>query len=163
MKKLRMLFALLPLMLLAAPAYAAGSLIPVGYASCGSIKAKIDNLYPDAKTACQPFIDNGKISLLLTSPLPILGPPETQRAWFVASVAVVGFEAQQAGAQNFSMLYMVDSETAKTLDAYAMPIARAVDIQQQVKSQSISNDTYIAKVMREMQPSKIPGRLLGKN
>ena len=134
-----------------------------GYAVCGIVKGHLEVLFPEARTICQPGADNGKIAIVLASPLPAFRSFEAKRAWFIASVAIVGMDAREAGLTNFTTLYMMDSELARTLDAYAMPISRASQLQQQAKSDQLTADAYLAAVMKEMRPTKLPTRLYDRS
>jgi hypothetical protein len=129
---------------------------------CGAIKGKLEILLHEARSTCQPGADNGKIAILLASSLPVFRSFEGKRAWFIASIGAVGNDVQAAGHSDFTTLYMIDSESAHSLDAYAMPIARVVQLQQQIKNGKLTSDAFVSTVMREMRPTKLPTRLLGR-
>jgi hypothetical protein len=142
--------------------FVSGSLIEKGYETCGAIKGKIEELFHEAQTICQPGNDNAKIAIVLASPLPIFQNYDAKRAWFIASIPIVGYEARRAGLTNFSTLYMMDSQSTNR-EAFAMPIARAASLQEQLKTEKITVANYVSIVMAEMIAIKIPSRLLGRS
>jgi len=141
------------------PTFVADSHFTQGYETCGAIKGKIESLFHEAETLCQPGYDHGKIAIVLASPLPVFRSPEGKRAWFIVIVAAVGYEARRAGLKDFSTLYVVDSESVKTLDAYAISIAQAANLQQRVKDERITMEAYVSAVMDQIRPTKMPKSL----
>jgi hypothetical protein len=73
----------------------------------------------------------------------------------------VGYEARRAGIEDFTTLYVFDSDSAKTLDCYAISVSRAATLQQQIHDEQISFDALVSAIMREIQPMKLPPRLFG--
>jgi hypothetical protein len=139
-----------------------GSLLEKGYEACGAIKGKMELLLAAARSQCQPANDNGKIGIILASPLPAFRSLETKRAFFIAGVVTIGYEARRAGLNDFATLYIVDSDSLKTRDCYAMPIARASTLQQQTHDGKISGDAFVAVIMQEMRSMKMPSGLFGE-
>jgi hypothetical protein len=137
------------------------SLLSEEYETCGAIKGKMELLFHEARALCQPAPDDGKIGIVLASPLPVFRLFETKRAFFIAAVLSVGYVTRRAGLADFGSLYVLDSDSIKTLDGYAIPVSRAATLQQQGHDGQITGDAYVSAVMQELRPMKIPAGLYG--
>ena len=140
----------------------AGSLVEKGYETCGAITGKLAVMLPNANPICQPGNDDGKIAIVVVSPVPILQSADAKPGWFIATVTAVGMEARAAGIQDFTTLFVTDFELMRTLDTYTIPVARAAVLQQQIHDDRITGKAYLDAVMHEMVPTKLPNRLISK-
>ena len=135
-------------------------MIVTGYKTCGAIRGEIEGMFREAQSQCQPAYDKGSIALVIASQLPLFSIPDAKRAWFIAIVAAVGYETRRAGLRQFSTIYVMDSDSVKTLDTFSMPVARAAELQGEMKSRRIDSSTFVSDIMAEMRATKLPSALL---